>query len=275
MPKRGNRFAPLLVLSIVVLPLLAACGDDEDETPTELATVAAPAASPASVAPAASTPVEVGATQILELSSQRLAETHSIHFSASIDGTTFIDDTRTIQLEAAEGNVVRPDRVQARFQAKVQGLAISTIGLITVGDQSWTTNIITGDWEPAPTEFGYDATVLFSDTEGLSFVMRNAPNPERLPDEEFDGRDVYRVRTTGDQALIGPVTSNTMFGYPVAIDVWIDRETNDLLKIVLVEGPSAENDDPATWTIELSRQNDDITIEPPEVEGEPATSATP
>ncbi len=86
---------------------------------------------------------------------------------------------------------------------------------------------------------------------------------------------VDRIRAVGDETLIGAVTSNTMVGYPVAIDVWIDKETNDLLKVVLVEPPSAEKETPATWTLELSRQNDDITIEPPEVEGEPAPSGTP
>lgn len=280
MPKRSIRIVPLLALLSVLLPLLAACGGDDDETPTVVAPAATSAPPPAnsSATPGASSvasPVTSEAARLLELASQRLSDTLSIHFSLEVDGTTFIDDGQTIQLDAAEGNVVRPDRVQARFQAKVQGLAISTIGLITVGDQSWTTNIITGDWELAPTEFGYDATVLFSDTEGLSFVMRNAPDPAILPNEEVDGREVYHIRTVGDQALIGPVTSNTMAAYPVAIDVWIDTQTHDLLKVELVEPPSAEKDIPATWTLKLSRQNDDITIEPPEVEGELAPEGTP
>ncbi len=210
---------------------------------------------------------------ILEASSQRLAETNSLHFSLSVDGTTYIDDGRTIQLDSAEGNVVRPDKVQASFKAEIQGLAISTIRLITVGDQSWTTNIITGDWEPAPSEFGYDATVLFSDTEGLSYVMLNAVEPVKLPDEELNGRGVYRIQTTGDAALIGPVTSDTMLGYPVGIDIWIDKETYDVVKVVLVEAPTPEKDEPATWTLDLSRQNEEITIVPPEVEGESALSS--
>jgi len=271
---RLTHLLPILGL-VFLLPLLAACGDDGDESPTKAATtapaptalaasdaspVASPAASPVS-SPAASE--EAG---ILERASQRLDDTQSIHFHLEIDGTTFIDDGQTIQLEAAEGNVVRPDRVQARFQAEVQGLAIATIGLITVGEQSWTTNIITGDWELAPTEFGYDATVLFSDTEGLSYVMRNAPESSSLPDDEVDGREVYRLRTLGDQALIGPVTSNTMVAYPVVIDVWIDKETYDLLKVELIEPPTNLKEIPAIWTLELSRQNDDITIEPPEVD---------
>jgi hypothetical protein len=203
---------------------------------------------------------------VLEASSQRLTETNSLHFKLSVEGTTYIDDGQTIQLNAAEGSVVRPDMVEASFKAEIAGLAISTIQLITVGDESWTTNIITGDWEPAPTEFGYDATVLFSDTEGLGYIMLNAVDPVLLPDEELNDRDVYRVQTSGDAALIGPVTSDTMTGYPVGIDVWIDKETYDVVKVVLVEAPTPEKDEPATWTLELSQQNEEITIEPPDVD---------
>jgi hypothetical protein len=203
---------------------------------------------------------------ILEAASKRLAETNSLHFSLEVDGTTYIDDGRTIQLSSAEGDVVRPDKVKASFKAEIAGLAISTIELITVGDESWTTNIITGDWEPAPTEFGYDATILFSETEGLGYVMLNAVDPVLLPDEELNDRDVHHIQTSGDAALIGPVTSDTMIGYPVGIDVWIDKETLDVVKVVLVEAETPEKDEPATWTIELSEQNEEMTIEPPDVD---------
>lgn len=222
------------------------------------------------VTPDAGTPPTAGGTSevrsVLETASQRLAETNSLHFSLNVEGTTYIDDGRTIQLSSAEGNVVRPDKVEASFKAEIAGLAISTIKLITVGDQSWTTNIITGNWEPAPSEFGYDATILFDDSEGLGYVMLNSADPVLLPDDEINGRDAYHIQTSGDAALIGPVTSDTMVGYPVGIDVWIDKETYDVVKVVLVEAPTPEKDEPATWTIELSQQNEEMTIEPPDVE---------
>jgi hypothetical protein len=259
-PTRPQSRLITITIALILSASLAAAGSADAQTP------------------AAGTPAAQGETSevrsILEASSQRLAETQSLHFSLSVDGTTYIDDGRTIQLDSAEGNVVRPDKVEASFKAEIAGLAISTIQLITVGDQSWTTNIITGDWEPAPTEFGYDATVLFSDTEGLGYIMLNAVDPVLLPDEELDGRDVYHIQTVGDSALIGPVTSDTMIGYPVGIDVWIDEETYDVVKVVLVEAPTPEKDEPATWTIELSQQNEEMTIEPPEVEDESGLSGT-
>ena len=39
-----------------------------------------------------------------------------------------------------------------------------------------------------------------------------------------------------------------------------------MVKVVLVEAPTPEKDEPATWTLDLSRQNEEITIVPPEVE---------
>lgn len=258
----ARRYLGLATL-LLILPILAACGGgDDDKTPTPAGAAASP------------TP-DLTAAAILATASNQLDATQSIHFKVDISGTTYIDDNRTIKLESAEGNVVRPDRVQARFKASIGGLAISSIALITIGDQSWTTNIITGDWEPAASEFGYDPTILFSDTEGLAVVMRQAPDPQRLPDEELNGKKVYRIHTIGDAALIGPITSNNMTGYPVQIDLWIDQSTGNLLKVVLVEGPSAENDDPATWTLELSRYNENIKIEPPTIAGAVASPASP
>ena len=44
------------------------------------------------------------------------------------------------------------DVTDSDFQAEVLDRTIS-LQLITVGDKSWTTNILTGEWEPAPLEF--------------------------------------------------------------------------------------------------------------------------
>jgi hypothetical protein len=268
---------------ILLLPLLAACGgeDTEPTAPPPTAAVSQPtAASPAASAatpigspgPTPITPVtltpgpDVTAEQILRFGAGRMANIHSGHFKATIEGTVYIDDDRTLQLVSAEGNVVQPDRVQTQFRIRVGNQAISTIRLITIGDEAWMTDLITGKWVPAATEFNYDASILFDPSEGLAAVMLGVENPVRLADEKVDGREAYVVEATGGKELIGPITSNTLLGYPVTVRAWIDQETGDLLRIVLIEPPSPENSDPSTWTLELSKLDSDFTIEPPKVE---------
>src|SRR5262245_46234594 len=88
-------------LALVLLPLLTACGGggkaEEEATPAP----------------------ELTAAEILQLASQKLAVTETVHFNLTIEGETFIDTGHQIQLLTALGDLQRPDRVRARFKAKV------------------------------------------------------------------------------------------------------------------------------------------------------------
>jgi hypothetical protein len=201
--------------------------------------------------------------RLLELASRRLAETPTVHFALEVEGETFIDSARTIRLLGAEGDLRRPDRVRTAFQAEVLGRAIS-LHLITIGDTSWTTNVLTGEWETAPLEFAYQPDVLFSTQEGIGPVMGRVEGARRLDDEIVAGRPAYHLRATVDQETVGPLTYYTISGSPVTVDLWIDQETHDLLRARMSEPPGTARPDPAIWTLDLSHHGEDVTIEPPE-----------
>lgn len=209
------------------------------------------------------TPEEPSAQDLLALASQRLAETPSVHFDLDVAGETFIDTANTIRLLGAEGDLVRPDRVRTTFQAEIMDRAI-TLQLITIGEESWTTNVLTGEWGDAPVEFAYQPDVLFSTQDGIGPVMGRVQDVRRLEDDEVSGRPTYHLRATVDEETVGPLTYHTITGSPVTVDLWIDQETHDLLKAQLAEPPGADRPDPAVWTLALSHHGEDITIEPPE-----------
>ena len=199
---------------------------------------------------------------LLELASKRLAETPTVHFVLDVQGETFIDTGRNIRLLGAEGDLRRPDRVRTTFQAEVMDRAIS-LQLITIGDRSWTTNILTGEWEKAPVEFAYRPDILFSTQEGIGPVMGRVENVERLEDEDVADRPAYHLRATVDESIVGPLTYYTISGSPVTVDLWIDRETYDLLRARMSEPPGPERPNPAVWTLDLSHHGEELTIEPP------------
>ena len=232
------------VLGAASVVVLTGCGS----APEPVATVVAPA-----------TPT---AAALLEMASRRLAETPAVHFSLAVEGETFIDTARSIRLLGADGDLRRPDRVRTTFQAEILNRAIS-LQLITIGDQSWTTNVLTGAWGEAPLEFAYRPDVLFSTQDGIGPVMGRVEGVERLDDEELGGRATYHLRSTVDEAVVGPLTYFTITGSPVTVDLWIDQETHDLLRAQLSEPPGAERPNPAVWTLELSHHGEDVTIEPP------------
>lgn len=212
----------------------------------------------------ASTPAPaLSAADLLELASRRLAETQSVHFELDVAGETFIDAARAIRLLGAEGDLRRPDRVRTTFQAEIMGRAV-TLQLITIGEESWTTNILTGEWGPAPLEFAYQPEVLFSTQDGIGPVMGRVQEVELLDDEEIAGRPTFHLRATIDEEIVGPLTYYTITGSPVTVDLWIDRETYDLLRAQLSEPPGPERPNPAVWTLDLSHHGEEIAIEPPE-----------
>lgn len=200
--------------------------------------------------------------EILIRASERLAETTSAHFKLEVEGETFVDTSRSIRLVGAEGDLVRPDQVHTTFQAEVIGRTIS-LQLITVGEDSWTTNLLTGEWEPAPIEFAYRPDILFSTQDGIGPVMGRVEDVERLEDEEIDGRPVFHLHAEVDQEIVGPLTYYSVNGSPVSVDLWIDRETNDLLRARMSEPPGPERPNPAVWTLDLSHHGEEFVIEPP------------
>jgi LppX_LprAFG lipoprotein len=201
-------------------------------------------------------------TELLEMASQRLTETPTIHFVLEVEGETFVDPLANMLLVRAEGDLQRPDRVSTVFQVEVVGRVVS-LHLVSVGDEAWMTNLLTGEWEDAPREFTYRPGIIFSPRDGLGPVMERAQNVERLEDENISGRSAYHVRATVAQAIVRPLTYNTMKGSPITIDLWIDQETQDLLRARISEPPVSHRPHPAVWTLDFSHHGEAVTIEPP------------
>ncbi len=186
-----------------------------------------------------------------------------MRFALEVEGETYVDATRTIQLLAARGNLARPNKVAVDFQVELFGTGTVTIKMITVGPDSWTTDLLTGEWGTAPPEFGYNPAVLFDNQQGLGPVMGRLQNPVLQGREEIDGREAYKVSGTASAATMGPLTSNTMSGDPIGLDLWIDTETSDLLRVVVREPENSGKDQPAVWTMRLTDHDEQVSIDPP------------
>ena len=131
---------------------------------------------------------DIAVETVLENASERLAETQTMAFRMSVDGATYIDEAETLRLLSARGTMARPDRVDVEFQIEVAGAPRVSIRMITIGEESWTTDIVTGRWVEAQEEFGYNPGVLYDNQEGIGPVMGRLTNPEIVGVEEIDDR---------------------------------------------------------------------------------------
>lgn len=200
---------------------------------------------------------------VLENASLRLAEIQSLHFTLDIEGETLIDDSGAIGLLSAEGDLQRPDKVEVEFRVSILGAGSVSIRMITVGEESWTTDLITGNWGVAPPEFGYNPSILYDNQDGLGPVMGKLNSATLTGTEKLDDREVWLVTGEVASSTIAALTADTMVGDPVAIELWIDTDTYDLLQVRVKEPESEEKENPAIWTMKLSDFDDEVTIEPP------------
>lgn len=200
---------------------------------------------------------------VLKSATERLKETDSMSFQMKLEGTTYVDPADTIQLLGAQGIMQRPNKVDVTFTALVLGKQQISIRMITIGDDAWITDIVTGKWVTSPPEFGYNPAVLYDDKDGLGPVMERMIDPRIDGSEKIDGRDAWRIVATVDGDATSAMTSGTMRGSKQSLDLWIDKENSDILQIRIGEPTDEDLEDPAIWTLILSNHNKDVKIEQP------------
>ncbi|CAN5774943.1 N/A [soil metagenome] len=205
------------------------------------------------------------AVTLLTQASDSLAETETLRFNLEIDGDTFVDEAGTIRLLAARGDLARPDRVDVEFQVELLGAQTVSIRMITIDDEAWTTNLLSGAWEPSPEEFGYNPTVLFDDQGGLGPVAGRLNSPQVLDAETIGGRETWPVQGTVDNDTISSLTSGTADGEVITVTLWVDQESSNVLQLQLTEPDDTDKENPAAWTMRLTGHNQDVTIERPDL----------
>jgi outer membrane lipoprotein-sorting protein len=232
----------IISLFLAILVILAGCGSEESAGLDE----------------------DIPVSEILQNSSDRLADTQSVAFRMNVEGTTYIDESHTLRLLNARGTMARPDKVDVEFQIEVASAPRVSIRMITVGDESWTTDIVTGRWVEAQDEFGYNPSILYDNQDGLGPVMGKITDPELIGIEQIDDVDTYHIRGYASQDVIDPMTMGTMSGDKITVDVWIDGETWNLMQVKVAEPTDEGIEDPATWTMNLGDHDEQVTIERPE-----------
>ena len=111
---------------------------------------------------------DVDTPTLLAKTSERLNAVKSVHFNLAIDGAAYIDTTRTVQLRSAAGDIVVPDQMQAKIQIAL-GAANADVSLVTIGDDKYQTDLLTGRWGDFATgDRGGDAISLAAYLFGTS-----------------------------------------------------------------------------------------------------------
>lgn len=226
--------------SLLVLALLAgACGSTEPE-------------------PVLSANVD----EVLAASATAMGSVETVRFEIERGGEPiYIDNTGTLEFKDALGRFVAPEKADAVVKVGISGLNVQ-IGAIAIDGTIWLSNPISGEWEQAPSSYGFDPTTLFSPEVGWRPLLDGEiQNPVLIGLEERDDEPRYHVTGSAPAVRIEKITAGLVRDQDVDLDLWLDPDTGHVLEVTFETETAAGV---STWELRFFDYGDDIEIVPPE-----------
>ncbi len=214
------------------------------------------------------TPEPLAPEEILDLAIDRTASLRGFAFLLVRDGSrAYLDPFGTIALGRIEGAFVAPDKVQATVRVITPGM-ITEFDIISLASEQWFTNLVTGEWEILPPEWGLYPATLFEPETGMVSVLREDVSNLALQGvveiEEMPGRDLYHLSADLNGENLYYVSYGLIASQSMQVQLWIDPSTFDIHRIMLTE-PMPEEVEPRIWTLDFWNFDQVIEIVPPDL----------
>ncbi len=197
---------------------------------------------------------------ILAEASTAANQVSSLHFRLRIEDGG-IDLVAGLRATEIEGDVTRPDRLDAKVLAQFRGLPLR-LQFRSIGADQWITNpLAPGQWQQLPG--AAIAGDLLDPQAGVTTIATAMTDVTLVGTETVDDIEVHHLsgRAPNDQVAAfldaAPVPGET------AVDFWIGIE-DSLVRRVELRGPTVEGDAAeVVRALEFSAFDEPVTIEPP------------
>ena len=205
------------------------------------------------------TPLPPDPKEILERSGRVMSSLDTFNFRMYHDVGS-LEILEGLLIDRVSGKVVNPDRLSMEFAGSFGGGFAIKSEVITVGDQTYMTNPLTGNWEAS------DASIspvgFFSPTRGIAEMMAQTENAKLLDDGASDG--AFRLSGTLPTTALAPLVGETLTDRTVDLEFKIDTSTDYLVEVRFTGAVTPSDVEDAERVIVLSFFNEDVVIEPPE-----------
>jgi len=159
-------------------------------------------------------------------------------------------------VEEVEGDVVKPDGLALQFSGVLVGFAVKA-SVVTLGDDSFMTNPLTGAWERLSSEVS--PLGFFNPREGIASMMTRVRQVSLLDSDE----SVYRLQGVLPVEALAPLVGKTVEGTLVDVEFTIESSSLHLLQVRFSGRVTPTEPDGTVRRIRLSRFGEPVTIEPP------------
>ena len=206
-----------------------------------------------------STPAPLKAPEIIAKSSEKMEAINSFHFVLDqVGGGTPI--AMGLEMSKAVGDVVRPDRLKTTISGKMRGMFLE-VQIITVGEEIYMTNPLTGKWELLPAQF--NILGVFDPNNGIAAIMKGIAALTKLSDEDMGGVVCYHLSGSIASTDLRQIIVSSVEGVTIHVEVWIGKE-DFLVRNIKLEGKITEAEvEGIIRTLKLSNFNEEVSIEVP------------
>jgi hypothetical protein len=169
-----------------------------------------------------------------------------------------------VQIRAATGDVVMPDKVKAQATVILSGQSV-TVNLISVGDNQFITDPITGQWRVIKGVL--DPRTLTNPDTGIISLVSKVQNVSQPTDDAVSGVPCWRITGQLDAKYLafftgGGVPAGTMLQTSACIG-----KADSLPYQLIVTGQAAVGDTTATVrTFLISNYNENVNITAPQLQ---------
>jgi hypothetical protein len=260
---------PLAIVAVVSLALfILACGKSEQpeagslptSTLTPLPTqTPTPTPTPIPTPTPRPTPPPFDPEAILDRSGQVMQALKYFHFRLHHEsgGTQLLPG---LVIDEAEGDVINPGALSVEFNGTFgQSIAVKA-SVITLGNQTYMTNPLTGQWEVAATSIS--PLGFFNPSQGITSMMSQVTGVHEVEDGG-GAPDAYVIGGSLPVEALAPLLGPTLGAVSVRVELTIDADRLHLLR-VRVSGKVTQADaDDVVRVITLSAFDEAITIDAP------------
>ena len=137
------------------------------------------------------------------------------------------------------------------------------IGMISLGDEAYMTNLVSGQWE----EVSQAALPInLSDFgETLAAIVEDVQSPRLLGQENMDGVVVYHIGGDITSEVLKGLVPTAGTGFPVELEMWTERDTGMLHRALITGQVVATDVEEAQRQLILEGANQPVSIERPEL----------
>lgn len=224
----------LLWVLLALAALLAACGDSNS----------------------ANTP---SAQTLIQQAQTAIQQAKSYHFTLNTENPG--QSSGGITIKTADGDIVVPDKLQAKVGAVYSGIAVNT-QVVAIGNDQYLKNPLTDQWEKQNNLL--DPRLITSSDTGIAALLGNIQNPSTPQDSTVNNTPCWSIGGKLDTKYIGSITGvSGLSGQMVDTTVCIGKTDYRPYQIIIT-GKALQGDlDNTKRTFTLSKFDETLNITAP------------